>query len=207
MVAAPLLAPSRWAGAPAPPTSTTTTPPRPKLPPQFDTPAPIIEAGIEALRQGYTRYTPNTGTSALRKAICEKLQQENGLAYSPEEIVSAFVCRKLPTIACTKLPTECVWSGNNVGADQLQQQDVQIYSPGEIVSCRGVGCMHKGGGGGSGSTGRVCAVCVQHSKLALDEVCKCLLPLQVVSNGAKQCIWQALLATCSEDDEVDGRAG
>lgn len=34
---------------------------------QFDTPAPIVEAGVEALHQGYTRYTPNPGTSALRK--------------------------------------------------------------------------------------------------------------------------------------------
>ncbi len=28
----------------------------------------------QALRQGYTRYTPNTGTTALRKAICKKLK-------------------------------------------------------------------------------------------------------------------------------------
>lgn len=29
---------------------------------------------LQALRQGYTRYTPNTGTTALRKAICKKLK-------------------------------------------------------------------------------------------------------------------------------------
>lgn len=78
--------------------------------PDFDTPAPIIEAGVEALRKGITRYTPNTGTSALRLAICDKLKTENGLTYAANEIV--------------------------------------------------------------------------------------------VSNGAKQSIWQALLATCSEGDEV-----
>lgn len=61
-------------------------------------------------REGQTRYTPNTGTSALRAAICDKLQQDNGLTYGPGDIV--------------------------------------------------------------------------------------------VSNGAKQSIWQALLATCSEGDEV-----
>ena len=55
--------------------------------PDFDTPDEIVEAGIEALRDGFTRYTPNTGTSNLRKAICRKLQQENGIAYTPEEIV------------------------------------------------------------------------------------------------------------------------
>jgi aspartate/glutamate/aspartate-prephenate aminotransferase len=65
---------------------------------------------MEALRLGYTRYTPNTGTSQLRAAICAKLADENGLRYEPDEIV--------------------------------------------------------------------------------------------VSNGAKQCIWQALLAVCSPGDEV-----
>lgn len=78
--------------------------------PDFDTPAPIVGAGMEALRLGITRYTPNTGTSSLRQAICDKLKTDNGLEYAANEIV--------------------------------------------------------------------------------------------VSNGAKQCIWQALLATCSEGDEV-----
>lgn len=55
--------------------------------PDFDTPAPIVQAGIEALQQGKTRYTPNAGSSALRKAICKKLQEENGLHYKPDEIV------------------------------------------------------------------------------------------------------------------------
>ena len=63
-------------------------------------------------RTGQTRYTPNTGTAALRAAICDKLKGENGLSHTPADIV--------------------------------------------------------------------------------------------VSNGAKQAIWQALLATCCEGDEVCG---
>jgi len=55
--------------------------------PDFDTPAPIVEAGIAALRAGKTRYTPNAGTSELRSAICKKLREENGLDYRPEEVV------------------------------------------------------------------------------------------------------------------------
>jgi aspartate/glutamate/aspartate-prephenate aminotransferase len=55
--------------------------------PDFDTPDEIVEAGIEALRDGFTRYTPNTGTSNLRKAICRKLAEENGIHYTPEEVV------------------------------------------------------------------------------------------------------------------------
>lgn len=79
--------------------------------PDFDTPAAIVEAGVEALRTGITRYTPNAGTPALRAAIASKLRNENGLT--------------------------------NISAEDV-----------------------------------------------------------VVSNGAKQSIWQALLATCAEGDEV-----
>jgi aspartate/glutamate/aspartate-prephenate aminotransferase len=45
--------------------------------PDFDTPDEIVEAGIEALRDGFTRYTPNTGTSNLRKAIVNKLKGQS----------------------------------------------------------------------------------------------------------------------------------
>ena len=55
--------------------------------PDFDTPAAIVEAGRDAITRGFTRYSPNTGTEALRKAVCEKLKEENGLVYAPEEIV------------------------------------------------------------------------------------------------------------------------
>ena len=55
--------------------------------PDFDTPRPIVEAGIEALERGITRYTPNAGVPALKKKICEKLERENGVTYAPEEIV------------------------------------------------------------------------------------------------------------------------
>lgn len=44
--------------------------------PDFDTPAAIVEAGVDALRRGVTRYTPNTGTTALRAAIVKKLKGE-----------------------------------------------------------------------------------------------------------------------------------
>jgi len=42
--------------------------------PDFDTPEVIVKAGNEALAQGKTRYTPNMGSTVLRKAICKKLQ-------------------------------------------------------------------------------------------------------------------------------------
>ncbi|KAL0547597.1 hypothetical protein IC582_017537 [Cucumis melo] len=55
--------------------------------PDFDTPAPITEAGINAIRDGYTRYTANAGTLEVRQAICRKLKDENGLSYTPDQIL------------------------------------------------------------------------------------------------------------------------
>ncbi|XP_039053993.1 bifunctional aspartate aminotransferase and glutamate/aspartate-prephenate aminotransferase-like [Hibiscus syriacus] len=55
--------------------------------PDFDTPTIIVEAGINAIREGYTRYTPNAGTLELRTAICHKLKEENGVSYTPDQIV------------------------------------------------------------------------------------------------------------------------
>jgi aspartate aminotransferase len=55
--------------------------------PDFDTPEHIKEAAVEALRKGATKYTPVGGTPALKEAIAKKLKADNGLDYSPEEIV------------------------------------------------------------------------------------------------------------------------
>jgi len=55
--------------------------------PDFDTPAPITDAAIAALRSGFTKYTPSVGTVDLREAICGKLHRENGLTYTPEQVV------------------------------------------------------------------------------------------------------------------------
>ncbi len=55
--------------------------------PDFDTPQHIKEAAIEALRLGYTKYTPVAGTLTLRQAICKKLERDNQLNYSPDEII------------------------------------------------------------------------------------------------------------------------
>ena len=55
--------------------------------PDFDTPDYIKNAAIEALKSGKTKYTPAAGIVDLRKAIADKLKKENGLDYSPEQIV------------------------------------------------------------------------------------------------------------------------
>lgn len=55
--------------------------------PDFDTPTPIADAGVEAIRNGFTHYTENPGTRELREAICRKLDRDNHLEYTPDQIV------------------------------------------------------------------------------------------------------------------------
>jgi len=55
--------------------------------PDFDTPEPIADAAVTAIRDGFTHYTENPGTIELREAICDKLQRDNDLAYSSDQIV------------------------------------------------------------------------------------------------------------------------
>jgi len=55
--------------------------------PDFDTPAHIREAAVEAIAKGYTRYTPAGGIPELKEAIVEKLAKVNGLQYSPDQVV------------------------------------------------------------------------------------------------------------------------
>ena len=55
--------------------------------PDFNTPEHIRQAGIDAINNGQTRYTPAAGTPALRQAVCDKLKKDNGLDYEPAQIV------------------------------------------------------------------------------------------------------------------------
>jgi aspartate aminotransferase len=55
--------------------------------PDFDTPDYIKDAAIEALKAGKTKYTPAAGIVELRTAIADKLKKENGLDYSPDQII------------------------------------------------------------------------------------------------------------------------
>lgn len=55
--------------------------------PDFDTPEPIKEAAIRALRDGFTKYTPAGGIDELKEAVVTKLKRDNGLEYSREEVV------------------------------------------------------------------------------------------------------------------------
>ncbi|WP_370298387.1 pyridoxal phosphate-dependent aminotransferase [Pontibacterium sp.] len=55
--------------------------------PDFDTPEHIKAAAIEALQNGFTKYTAVDGTPALKNAIIEKLKRDNDLSYAPNQIL------------------------------------------------------------------------------------------------------------------------
>ncbi|MBL4749954.1 MAG: pyridoxal phosphate-dependent aminotransferase [Amylibacter sp.] len=55
--------------------------------PDFDTPEHICTAGIDAVKQGVTRYTPVDGTADLKAAVARKFQRDNSLDYTAAEIV------------------------------------------------------------------------------------------------------------------------
>ena len=55
--------------------------------PDFDTPLNIQQAGIQAINDGLTRYTPVDGTTDLKNAIIEKFKRDNNLNYSLTEVM------------------------------------------------------------------------------------------------------------------------
>lgn len=55
--------------------------------PDFHTPEHIKAAGIAAIQRNFTKYTPTEGYRALRVALAEKLKSDNGLTYTPDQIV------------------------------------------------------------------------------------------------------------------------
>ena len=55
--------------------------------PDFDTPQHIKDAANQAMKDGYTHYTPVPGYMELREAISRKFKRDNGLDYSPHQIV------------------------------------------------------------------------------------------------------------------------
>lgn len=67
--------------------------------PDFDTPANVVEAGIKALREGYTHYTPSGGMPELREVVAKHVSHSLGLPYTSDEVV--IVPGAKPTIFYT----------------------------------------------------------------------------------------------------------
>ena len=74
--------------------------------PDFATPAPIAAAGIAAIQEGFTRYTQNAGMMELREAICAKLRRDNGLDYTPSQILCSNGAKQSVALAVAVLCAE-----------------------------------------------------------------------------------------------------
>lgn len=57
--------------------------------PDFNTPANILEAAQKSMQDGHTKYTPSAGLQSLRKVVADKLQKDQGLTYSNDQIFIA----------------------------------------------------------------------------------------------------------------------
>ena len=55
--------------------------------PDFDTPDYIKAAAVEALDNGFTKYTPVPGIPELKEAIVDKFKNDNGLSYTPSQVI------------------------------------------------------------------------------------------------------------------------
>ncbi|MGE0082496.1 MAG: aminotransferase class I/II-fold pyridoxal phosphate-dependent enzyme, partial [Thiohalomonadaceae bacterium] len=55
--------------------------------PDFDTPEHIKQAAIEAIKAGFTKYTAVDGTPELKEAIIGKFRRDNGLSYTPNQVL------------------------------------------------------------------------------------------------------------------------
>ncbi|MCH8275285.1 MAG: pyridoxal phosphate-dependent aminotransferase [Armatimonadetes bacterium] len=55
--------------------------------PDFATPEPVREAAIQAIRDGFTRYTAGAGMPELRAAVARKLKRENGVSVDPNQVI------------------------------------------------------------------------------------------------------------------------
>ncbi|SFE46533.1 L-aspartate aminotransferase apoenzyme [Lentibacillus persicus] len=55
--------------------------------PDFNTPDYILEAAQEAMKNGFTKYTPSGGIPELKQAILNKFEQDNKLSYNTDEVI------------------------------------------------------------------------------------------------------------------------
>src|SRR6201993_1429295 len=55
--------------------------------PDMDTPANVVEAGVKALREGFTHYGPAPGLPELREAIAHEVSTSRGIKVTPDEVV------------------------------------------------------------------------------------------------------------------------
>jgi aspartate aminotransferase/aminotransferase len=90
--------------------------------PDFDTPAPIKQAAVDALDAGYVHYTSNWGIPPLREAIADKYATEHDLRYDPTDEV-------IVTTGATEAVLATVLAQVSVGEEVLVPDPCWTYEP------------------------------------------------------------------------------
>ncbi|MDR4504770.1 MAG: pyridoxal phosphate-dependent aminotransferase [Candidatus Scalindua sp.] len=98
--------------------------------PDFDTPDYIKAAAIESIQKGFTKYTPTSGILELKEAICKKLSEENGLNYSPQQVMVS--CGAKHSIY------NCILALCNRGDEVLVQSPYWVSYPEQITLANSV---------------------------------------------------------------------
>ncbi len=78
--------------------------------PDFETPAHIKEAALNALESNFTHYTPSAGIPELREALSHKFKTDNNLDYAPSEIIVSNGAKQ----SCFNAIMACVGEGDEV---------------------------------------------------------------------------------------------
>ena len=74
--------------------------------PDFGTPSHIVNAALDAIRRGYTHYVSSAGIKGIRRAIADKLREENGLEFDPDAEIMVTPGAKLALFAAIMATVE-----------------------------------------------------------------------------------------------------
>ncbi|KHE93544.1 MAG: pyridoxal phosphate-dependent aminotransferase [Candidatus Scalindua rubra] len=97
--------------------------------PDFDTQEEIKISAIEALKSGFTKYTPTSGIPELKKAISEKLLKENNVSYSPQQV--------LVSCGAKQVIYNCILALCNDGDEVLIPAPYWVSYPEQVTLARG----------------------------------------------------------------------
>ena len=110
--------------------------------PDFNTPENIRLAAKKAMDEGFTKYTPGSGLLELRQAICKKLQRDNGIVFSPDQIIVSNGAKHSLSTACQVLLNP----GDEAGFSVAGPGDVNYDGYDDMV----VGAVSDDSGGNDG---------------------------------------------------------
>jgi aspartate aminotransferase len=100
--------------------------------PDFPTPDHVGEAGLRAIREGETRYTPKVGLASLRELIVEKVRTRNGYTAAFEDVI---VTGGGSPAVCIAIAASCT-AGDNILVPDPGWPNYQIFAEQIGIECR-----------------------------------------------------------------------